>query len=161
MLKQTRASELRDYAKSLGWEVIAKKTDEVRTLVCARGNRFKLRVAWDGTKLQLPMMYKEFGPSGQLVDSGQVPTMKQFRDLLELHASGEKTDAEILDFYRGKTIWWRNHLSNEIQNAFVSPYGKHYYVRASRDERKYIQFCDGEGFHAVYIDAIVRTKKGS
>lgn len=160
MLKQTRAAELRDYAKSLGWEVIAKRNGEERSLVCVRP-RFKLRIVWDGTRLRLPMLYKEFDGDGQMVKSGQVSTVGEFRGYLELHAQVDKADNEILDFYRGKRIYWRNGLSGEIQDAYVAPYGKRYALKANKAGRKYLEFCDSEGFHAVFIDAIVRQRKAA
>ncbi len=160
MLKQTRAAELRDYAISLGWEVSATRSGTARKMVCDR-SRYTVLVEWDDTRLIVPSWLEERNYDGAVIKRSQIATMKQVRELLELHSVGEREDEAILDSFRGKRIYWRNSISGEIQDATVSRYGNHYRIGAGKNGRKFIEFCDAEGFHAVHLDSIIKTRRAA
>ena len=64
---------------------------------------------------------------------------------------GESSDAEIKAVLFNKSITWVNRQTGQINTAIVG--GKNFKV--VRNGRDYIDFVDGFGFHAVYLDSIV------
>lgn len=63
----------------------------------------------------------------------------------------ESTDDEVKAVLFNKSITWVNRQTGQVNSAIVG--GKSFKV--VRNGRDYIDFVDGFGFHAVYLDSIV------
>jgi hypothetical protein len=92
--------------------------------------------------------------AGQPEPGRLVKAVKKQRRQLTGHLpfNGDTPDDEIEHMLFGKCITWVNSVSGSTDSAIV---GGRKTVRVVRNGKAWIEFIDGNGFHAVYLNAIV------